>query len=189
MAQPIAPLGEQPNLDNFERCWSEILVEVRRVRNIPALTDSERIIAAIGQMTTQLETQIQGVETRLEAQIQGAETRLEARIQGVETQLTERINQVQTSITTSLKAYDANAMTRVVNNNNVAKPNHDIEPLLDVATGTVIPDFPTTVDEIMHLQAAQANAILTALGASTAGGLAAKRARIKLCCGLVPSSL
>jgi len=126
MAQPIPPLGEQPNLDNFKHCWSEMLVEVKRVRNIPALNDGNRIIAAIEQMTTQ--------------------------IQEMETRLTQRIDQVQTSITTSLKAYDTNAATRVVNNNNVAKPNHDIEPLLDVVTGTPIPDFPTTVNQIMNLQ-------------------------------------
>ena len=70
----------------------------------------------------------------------------------METRLTQRIDQVQTSITTSLKAYDTNAATRVVNNNNVAKPNYDIEPLLDVVTGTPIPDFPTTVNQIMNLQ-------------------------------------
>jgi len=126
MAQLIPPLGEQPNLDNFKHCWSEMLVEVKRVRNIPALNDGNRIIAAIEQMTTQ--------------------------IQEMETRLTQRIDQVQTSITTSLKAYDTNAATRVVNNNNVAKPNHDIEPLLDVVTGTPIPNFPTTVNQIMNLQ-------------------------------------
>ena len=54
MAQPIPPLGEQPNLDNFKHCWSEMLVEVKRVRNIPALNDGNRIIAAIEQMTTQI---------------------------------------------------------------------------------------------------------------------------------------
>jgi len=122
MAQPIPPLGEQPNLDNFEYCWSEILVEVKRVRNVPALNEGNRIIAAI--------------------------ERLETKMQEMETRLTQRINQVQTS----LKAYDANAATRVVNNNNVVKPNHDIEPLLDVATGTPIPNFPTTVNQIMNLQ-------------------------------------
>jgi len=130
MAQPIPPLGEQPNLDNFEYCWSEILVEVKRVRNVPALNEGNRIIAAI--------------------------ERLETKMQEMETRLTQRINQVQTSITTtlttSLKAYDANAVTRIVNNNNVVKPNYDIEPLLDVATGTPIPNFPTTVNQIMNLQ-------------------------------------
>ena len=137
IAQPIPPLGEQPILNNFEHCWSEMLVEVKRVRNIPALNDGNRIIAAIEEMTTRMETRIQGMETQM---------------QEMETRLTQRIEQVQTNITTSLKAYDTNAATRVVNNNNVAKPNHDIEPLLDVVTGTPIPNFPTTVNQIMNLQ-------------------------------------
>jgi hypothetical protein len=158
MAQPIPPLDEQPNLDDSEHCWSEMLVEVKPVRDIPALNDGNRIIAAIEQMTTRLETRLQGVETRLqgmETRHQGTETRLqgvETRLQGMETRLTQRIDQFQTSIITSLKAYDTNAVTRVVNNNNVTKPNHDIEPLLDVVTGTPIPNFPTTVNQIMNLQ-------------------------------------
>ena len=133
MAQPIPPLGVQPNLDNFEHCGSEILVEAQCVRNIPALDGGNRILAAIERMGTRMRA-------------------METRMQGMETRLTQRLDQLQTSITTSLKAYDANAAARVVNNHNVAKPNHDIEPLLDVVTGTPIPNFPTTVNQIMNLQ-------------------------------------
>ncbi|KAK3934226.1 hypothetical protein QBC46DRAFT_347871 [Diplogelasinospora grovesii] len=82
---------------------------------------------------------------------------------------------------------DTNATTRLINNRNVAKPEHIIEPLNAIDTNLEIPNFPQTVNDIMRLSTAEANNILKALGLSTQGNIETKRARIKRSCGLIPT--
>jgi hypothetical protein len=101
-------LGEQPNI-------SEISIQVGRFNNLPAVTDTDRILEAIAQLDARMETRFTEMETRLTGS-------------------------------------DTNASTRLVNNRNVIKPTHDIEPLVTCHDGADIPDFPRTVNDVMAIQ-------------------------------------
>ncbi|KAK5652395.1 hypothetical protein OQA88_10587 [Cercophora sp. LCS_1] len=158
-------LGEQPDITELSRHFSGIATQVERFNNLPAVAGGDRIVQAIQDMTQQLRqyfrVEIQQVREDLRAEIQ--------------------------QVHTALQAYDTNATARLINNHKVRAPTHELEPLVDVRTGAAIPHFPETINQLMDLQLAEANAILSALGTSTAGNLAAKRARIKRCCGILPA--
>lgn len=55
---------------------------------------------------------------------------------------------METGLGAKLRAYDMNASTRLINNRNVVKAEHIIEPLVAVADGADIPGFPQTVNQI-----------------------------------------
>ena len=68
--------------------------------------------------------------------------RILAAIQQMEARLTQQFTQ-------QLRASDRNAETRIVNYQTALKPEDAVEPLVAVADGADIPDFPQTVNDIV----------------------------------------
>ena len=134
------PLGEQFNMVEIQRTIHEFSDQFGRLKNIPALAGSDRILEAI----EGIKTELSNLRTELSNQITEVKTELTA-------DLSNQIQGLQRGIRTNLQALNTNTAAQLINNQTVRARTHTIKVLVSVTTGEDIPSFPSNVTALMSL--------------------------------------
>jgi hypothetical protein len=152
--------------------------EIMKFQNIPAISQGNEILQAINQVANEvagLRNDVAGLRNEVAG--------LRNEVAGLRNSLTAMYAAYFNFTHPLISCSEHNSLARL-NNTAIRAADTALYPLRSTMANSEVPGFPATVGHLAAMTIAEIDPVLAAFGLSTAGGIGAKRLRLKFYIGL-----